>query len=181
MLVVQQHNLGRFWELWPANWFCITSTYHIMMQRGSIWMSLLHVTDTLTDRRARTHCSQSRASPWTWGNKRHYICLKVPFLCFCAVNMTDREARSSTDEGLWVQPSLNSTIVLFCSIERDSLLRDPAEGASRSLGERVNIVAQEPLTPLTKTLLILALVLLLTSSVCLKHAHQAPGLRGFIL
>jgi hypothetical protein len=65
------------------------------------------------------------------------------------------------------------TVVLkisFCSIERDSLLRNPAEGTSRSLGERVNTVAQEPLTPLTKTLLVLALVLLLTSSVRLKHA-----------
>ena len=51
-------------------------------------------------------------------------------------------------------------------------MRDPTEGTSRSLAERVNTFSQEPLTPLTKTLLILALMLLLTSSVCLKHAGQ---------
>ena len=72
-----------------------------------------------------------------------------------------------------------------CSIERDSLLRDPAEGTSdrntRPFGERVDAVVQEPLTPLTKTLLVLALVLLLISSVCLKHAGQAHDLLIIIL
>lgn len=72
-----------------------------------------------------------------------------------------------------------------CSVERDSLLRDPTEGTSdynaRSFGERVNTVAQEPLTPLTKTLLVLALVLLLISSVCPKHAGQALDLPSLVL
>ena len=97
--------------------------------------------------------------------------------------MADMEARPSTDEGLWVQSSNfdNRVQNKFYSIERDSLLRGPTECTSRSLAERVNTYAQEPLTPLTKTLLILALVLLLTSSVCLKHASQALDLLGFIL
>ncbi|KAJ3510592.1 hypothetical protein NLJ89_g4586 [Agrocybe chaxingu] len=43
---------------------------------------------------------------------------------------------------------------------------DVPNGTSRpSFGERVNSIAQEPLTPLTKILLVLGLVLLLTSSV----------------
>lgn len=54
--------------------------------------------------------------------------------------------------------------------ENTPLLRDPEDVVSNprpptSFAERVNSVAQEPLTPLTKILLILALVLLLASSV----------------
>ncbi|KAF8969921.1 hypothetical protein BDZ97DRAFT_1793392 [Flammula alnicola] len=67
--------------------------------------------------------------------------------------MTDRTARPSTDQ------------------ENAPLLRDPGEdaepntNAGPTFGDRLNSVAQEPLTPLTKILLVLGLVLLLTSSV----------------
>ena len=63
-----------------------------------------------------------------------------------------------------------------CSVERDSLLRDPIEGTSRFQTEPLNTYAQEPLTSLTKTLLILALVLLLTSSVCLQTCRSGAWL-----
>lgn len=61
--------------------------------------------------------------------------------------------------------------------ESSPLLRDSGEETEanghgqRSFGERVNSVAQEPLTPLTKILLVLVLALLLTSSVRL---HTIP-------
>jgi hypothetical protein len=55
------------------------------------------------------------------------------------------------------------------------------EKSGRSLAKRVNTFVQELLTPLTKTLLILALVLLLTSSICLKYAGQALDLMGFFI
>ena len=47
---------------------------------------------------------------------------------------------------------------------------NPSRGYS--IGEHLNSVAQEPLTPLTKILLVLGLVLLLTSSVRQKHAQS---------
>ncbi|TFK42726.1 hypothetical protein BDQ12DRAFT_676709 [Crucibulum laeve] len=68
--------------------------------------------------------------------------------------MADRSARPSTDE------------------ESAPLLRDPEleeadqqHSSGPSFSQRVNSVSQEPLTPLTKILLVIALVLLLLSSV----------------
>ncbi|CAA7267908.1 unnamed protein product [Cyclocybe aegerita] len=67
--------------------------------------------------------------------------------------MTDREARPSTDEE-------------HAPLLRSSEYDDIPNGTSHpSFGERVNSIAQEPLTPLTKILLVLGLVLLLTSSI----------------
>jgi endothelin-converting enzyme len=57
------------------------------------------------------------------------------------------------------------------SAETASLLRDPEheepenEGPNLSFADHVGAISQEPLTPLTKVLLVLALVLLLLSSV----------------
>jgi hypothetical protein len=57
--------------------------------------------------------------------------------------------------------------------ETAPLLRDDAEDdefrgedAQPTLAERINAIAQEPLTPLTQVLLVVALALLLLSSVC---------------
>ncbi|KAF9532319.1 hypothetical protein CPB83DRAFT_847643 [Crepidotus variabilis] len=62
--------------------------------------------------------------------------------------MADREARTSTDE------------------EDASLLRgNHEEHDPPTLGERINSIAQEPLTPLSKILLVLVLALLLTTSI----------------
>ncbi|PPR08078.1 hypothetical protein CVT24_010539 [Panaeolus cyanescens] len=84
--------------------------------------------------------------------------------------MAERAARPSTDQ------------------ESAPLLSDPDEypngGSNPSLYQRVNSVAQEPLTPLTKILLILALFLLLTTSVFIglfagaQHRISLGGNKG---
>ena len=57
------------------------------------------------------------------------------------------------------------------------LLQDPdaeepitATSEDATFGDRLNAIAQEPLTPLTKILLVLVLVLMILSSVCAEHA-----------
>lgn len=91
------------------------------------------------------------------------------------VIMTDRMARTSTDQGL----PLNSAWIennFWHNLENAPLLSDhgsdvdPSTPVSPTFNERINSIAQEPLTPLTKILLVLGLILLLTSSVRPNHA-----------
>ncbi|KAJ6618368.1 hypothetical protein B0H10DRAFT_1261764 [Mycena sp. CBHHK59/15] len=74
--------------------------------------------------------------------------------------MVDRAPRPSTDQE--AAPLLRDV-----DAEEDAPL---GEYAQPSVAERINSIAQEPLTPLTQVLLVVALVLLLLSSVC----HSAP-------
>lgn len=84
--------------------------------------------------------------------------------------MADRPPRPSTDQGKPCQV-LSQTFGPTSRTESAPLLRDPdaEDGLSQDTEptfiERVNAIAQEPLTPLTKVLLVVGLVLLLLTSV----------------
>ncbi|KAJ3804396.1 peptidase family M13-domain-containing protein [Lentinula aff. lateritia] len=83
--------------------------------------------------------------------------------------MADWSPRPSTDQGPYILASTDSSLII--STETAPLLRDPdaeennAENDEPTLMDRINSVAQEPLTPLSKVLLVIALILLLLSSV----------------
>lgn len=85
--------------------------------------------------------------------------------------MADRLARPSTDQGRSKHRVDNHDKTHSCNLETAPLLQENGETGTRdtnpSFGDRVGGIAQEPLTPLTKVLLILALALLLLSSVSL--------------
>lgn len=106
------------------------------------------------------------------------------------VTMTDRDPGPSTDYGMYANIMCVYIRINGLQLSESSpLLRSPEEEGNfeeqPSFSDRVNAVAQEPLTPLTKILLILVLTLLLASSVStvnynlcmfLTWHHQPPGL-----
>jgi hypothetical protein len=84
----------------------------------------------------------------------------------------DRLGRPSTDEGEYKAHHDLCTLSVCGFAETAPLLRDPEDeegGAPQdpppSFAERITAVIQEPLSPLTQVLLVVALILLLLSSV----------------
>ncbi|KAF5391824.1 hypothetical protein D9757_001795 [Collybiopsis confluens] len=84
--------------------------------------------------------------------------------------MADWSSRPLNDQGSWF-PSKNYLILTYVEPETAPLLRDPdaeneaVDNEQPSFMDRINTVAQEPLSPLTKVLLVVALILLLLSSI----------------